>query len=277
MKNLARSFVKPAGALLICFLLSLPAFGDDVAQSGRQIAAKWQDAVVTVQLVIKSGMSYEGGEGQKRESKTEATGTVIDASGLTVISLAATNPSEFFEEMMASEDSEFKMNFSSEVTDVKILLPDGQELPANIVLRDKDFDLAFVRPKEKPAKTLAYVDFTKAVKPGLLDQTVTLYRLGTVASRSIAGCVDRIQSVVEKPRTYYVPGANSESASLGAPVFAIDGNPIGVLLVRTRRTGPSEESSWFSGMSGMGLTYMVLPAADVLEAAKQAPETAEAK
>ena len=142
------------------------------------------------------------------------------------------------------------------------------------MLRDKDLDLAFIRPKQKPAKPLAAIDFTKAAKPALLDQVIILHRLGTVASRSLAACMDRVQSIVEKPRTFYIPGVASMGASLGAPIFAMDSGPIGLLLLRTLQT-KSADMSLFSGLSGMGLTYMVLPAADILEAAKQAPQSAE--
>jgi len=64
------------------------------------------------------------------------------------------------------------------------------------------------------------------------------------------------------------------AASLGAPVFATDSSPIGLLLLRMLQT-KSADMSFFSGLSGMGLTYIVLPAADILEAAKQAPQSAE--
>ena len=257
-------------AALALAMTAMPAAADDVAQAGRQVVEKWQGAVVTVQMVIKSSYSYGGEEGRKREDKSEVTGVVIDPSGLVALSLSATSPGEAFADMMP-DDPEGKFQFSSELSDVKILLLDGQEIPANVVLRDKDLDLAFMRPKEKPAKPLAYVDLTKAAKPALLDQFIALYRLGTVASRSLAACVDRVQSVVEKPRTFYVPGAESMSVSVGAPVFALDASPIGVLLLRTR-AGGGDEGSMFGGMSGMGMTYVVLPASDILEAAKQAGE-----
>ena len=260
-------------ALLLCSLPVPPAFSDAEAEAGRKTAAQWQDTVVTLQLVIKTSMSHGGEEGMKRESKSEATGAVIDPSGLIVTSLSVTSPTDVFSSMMSS-DSESKLDFSSELVDIKILLPDGRELPAKIVLRDKDLDLAFIRPKQKPAKPLVAIDFTKATKPGLLDQAITLYRLGTVASRSLAACPDRIQAIVEKPRTFYIPGAASMAASLGAPVFAADSSPIGLLLLRTIQT-KSADMSFFSGLSGMGLTYIVLPAADILEAAKQAPQSAE--
>lgn len=246
---------------------AIPAVGDATAEAGRKVAAKWGDAVVTLQLVVKTSMSYEG-EGDKRESKVEATGAAIDPSGLVVTSLSATSPEDALSGMFGGEDG---MSISSEVTDVKVLLGDGTELPAKVVLRDKDLDLAFVRLKDKPAKPLAYLDLSKASKPSMLDETIVLYRLGTVASRVLAATTDRVQAVVEKPRTFYIPGMVTMGASLGAPVFAVDGSPVGLLLLRTVATS-MDDMSFLSGMSGMGMTYIVLPAGDVLEVAKQAGE-----
>ena len=48
---------------------------------------------------------------------------------------------------------------------MKILLDDGTEVPAEIVLRDKDLDLAFIRPKAKPASPMTSVDLTKSGPP----------------------------------------------------------------------------------------------------------------
>ena len=70
-----------------------PAQAEDAAKSGREILAKCQQAVVTVKLAIKQSMSM-GGHDSKSESKTETTGTVIDPSGLTVVSLATTDPGQ---------------------------------------------------------------------------------------------------------------------------------------------------------------------------------------
>src|ERR1700690_2334388 len=73
-------------------MVSLPAEADDLAKSGRDILAKSQGAVVTVKLAIKQSVSM-GGRENKSESKTETTGTIVDPSGLTVVSLATTDPS----------------------------------------------------------------------------------------------------------------------------------------------------------------------------------------
>ena len=271
MRNPGITFAALCAGLLLAIA---PAFAeDDIVAAGRQIVTRYQGAIVTIQMVVKTSMSYPGEDTIKREMKTEAAGTVIDPSGLVVVSLSTTSPAEMMEQMSQEEDSDFSI--SSEMASVNILLPNGKELPAKIVLRDKDLDLAFLRPKEKLAEPLTAVDLTKAAKPGLLDQTVMVFRMGTVASRAVGVCCDRVQGIVEKPRTFYVPGMQSLGGSLGAPVFATDGNPIGILLFRIAPRGSSDVAR-MSGMGSNGMMYVILPAQDVLEAAKQATDTAEA-
>src|SRR5881296_2706666 len=135
--------------------LTLPARADDeIAVKGREIFEKYQHATVTVQLVLKSKMSMTGFGGRSNESKQEATGTTIDPSGLTVLSLSATDPGSLLSSMMTGEGeggTDLKFKMENELTDVKILTHDGAELPAEVVLRDKDLDLAFLRPKQKPS------------------------------------------------------------------------------------------------------------------------------
>ncbi len=259
------------GVLLILSAAAVSA--DEIGTSGRQVITKWQSAVVTVQVVVKTTMSMGSDMSDKKEDKVECTGAVINPSGLTVVALSAVNPAEAVSRIYRDMSD---MKIASDITDVKLLLPDGQSLPAAIVLRDKDLDLAFIRPKQKPASPLASVDLSKASAPQALDETITLYRLGTVGSRAIAACVDRVQAVIEKPRTLYSQGLDTMAASLGAPVFAMDGNPIGILIMRTLPSGASSSSSWSSGIGGTGMMYVVLPAGDVAEAAKQAPMTAPA-
>ncbi|MDI6827441.1 MAG: serine protease [Armatimonadota bacterium] len=266
------------GAVLFCVMCSVlfltPAFADEIAQAGKDITAKWGDAIVTLQIVIKTQMSMEGEEASKEEEKAEATGVIIDPSGLTVASLAAIDPAETMNQLMSSR--EYGMKITSEIVDIKIRLSDGTEIPAKIVLRDKDLDLAFIRPTQKPTKTLTALDLTKQTKPALLDQILTLSRLGMVANRTLCVTTDRIQAIVEKPRTFYITRMDSTSSKLGAPVFALDGNVVGFLVLRVLPTRAGGGMSFFMADYGdIGIMPMVLPASDILTAAKQAPESAQ--
>jgi len=137
-------------------------------------------------------------------------------------------------------------------------------------LRDKDLDLAFVRPVTKPASQMTALDLNKAATAQVLDQVITLNRLGKAAGRAYAASVERICAVVQKPRLFYVPGSEMTSTTLGSPAFSLDGSVLGVFVMRS-----VSEKGGGIGMFNFrpqGLTTIILPAADILKAARQAPE-----
>src|SRR5437764_11023538 len=60
---------------------------DDLSEKGRAVFKKNQHTVVTVQLVLKSKVSFGGRGGESNESRQDVTGTIVDPSGLAVLSL----------------------------------------------------------------------------------------------------------------------------------------------------------------------------------------------
>jgi S1-C subfamily serine protease len=245
------------------------------ADQGRDILNRWQSAVVTVKLVTENRMVAQGREMSKTEGKSEVTGTIIDPSGLVLVSLFSVDSSKVFERMAAMSGGAANYKMETQVTDVKIRLPDGEELPAKIVLRDEDLDLAFIRPTEKLAETMPAVDLSDKAEPRLLDPIVVLNRMGKVANWAPAVILDRIYAIVEKPRRFYVPTPNAMEGGLGSPVFALDGKAVGIFVLRVAPSADSGMGSLFGGMSSMGLLPIILPSEDILAVAQQAPETAE--
>jgi hypothetical protein len=258
-------------------LTAFSARADDAAKSGREILAKCQQAVVTVKLAIKQSISM-GGRDSKSESKTETTGTVIDPSGLTVVSLATTDPGSAMKDTYAramaargADMSQFK--FESELTDVKIVLTDGTEIPAEVVLRDKDLDLAYLRPSDKPAKPLPFVDLAQDAKAQILDEVIVVNRLSQVANRVPAISIGRIEAIVDKPRTFYVLGQSMWGYALGSPVFSLNGKLVGILFLRSSKTQTDQSSGFmFSNLNVFGMMPIILPASDIVDGAKQALE-----
>jgi hypothetical protein len=240
---------------------------DDGAAAGRSILAKYQEAVVTVRLVVSYSMTM-GGHSHQNETKTEALGTVLDPSGLTVISLATIDPSAMMKARQRGGAEEIKVDAA--VKDAKIVFADGSEAAAAVVLRDKDLDVAFLRPIEKLPKPAVAVDLRGGAKPQVLDEVVCLNRLGKIADRAVAVSLERIDAMVLKPQPYYVIAAGG-SSGIGSPVFALSGAPVGVILIRNGQSdGDANAASMFSGTATMGMMPIVAPASDVLEDAKQA-------
>jgi hypothetical protein len=210
---------------------------------------------------------------QDDESEVELTGTVIDETGLTVSSLSETDPSGIIKQLMGSMMGD--MNITSEVTDAKILLPDGSEVPVRIVLRDPDLDLAFFRPVDPLDDALPFVSLESPGESQVLDQLFMINRLGRVAGREYSVSIERIEAVVQRPRRFYVPGQDPTSASLGCPAFDMDGNIVGFAVIRAMGTGGG--GGMMSMLGGMqdGLLPIILPASDVSEVAAQAPDVDE--
>ena len=141
----------------------------DGRAAAREVAAKWQSAVVNVRVVLKMRMSMGGREMQASDDPVDTVGTVIDPSGLTVLSLGALNPGGMMTRLMGSAgggNGEPNVDITTEPTDVKIRLADGREVPARIVLRDEDLDLVFLRPTKPLDKPLVAVDLQRLGEAG---------------------------------------------------------------------------------------------------------------
>lgn len=274
---MSRLFLTVAASAWLVFAptvtqLSASESGQDVRPAARDVVKKWQDAVVNVRVVLKMRMSMGGREMQASDDPVDTVGTVIDPSGLTVLSLGSLNPGAMMSKLMGGGGGggQPAVDITSEPTDVKIRLPNGRELPARIVLRDEDLDLAFLRPTTKPDTPLVALDLNDAAKPSLLDQVLVLSRLGRVGGWTAGAALHDVGAIIEKPRTFYVlAGAVS---GMGTPAFLTNGRVVGLLTLRQIEPGRASLASMMGGSESMGLLGVILPAADVLEIARQAPE-----
>ena len=158
------------GLIAVMLAHGVPAHAQDQRGTMRAIATKWQDAIVNVRVSLKVRMSMGGREVQSMDDTVEAVATVIDPSGLTVMSLSSLDPGAMMSRIMgAAQQGDQKMSIVSEPTDVRIRLSDGKELPASIVLRDQDLDLAFIRPTAKPASALTAINLADGGTPAVLE------------------------------------------------------------------------------------------------------------
>lgn len=264
--------------LLLAFWLSASGLqAADLAAQGREVFQKHQTAVITVQLVLKSKLSMPGMGNEGKESKVEVTGTVIDPSGLTVVSLFSTDPASGLQGMLAGlggDDEDAKFKLETELTDVKLLCHDGAELPAEVVLRDKDLDLAFVRPKAKPASPLPALDLANAGAAQVLDEVISINRLGKVAGRAYAASIKHIQAVVQRPRLFYVPGSEATVTGLGCPAFTPEGKVLGLFVMRMVKSGGGGGMAMFD-VSSRPMMPIIMPVESIRKTAQQAPPAKE--
>ncbi len=226
--------------------------------AAREVVRKRGDAVVMVLATIKLRVNI-GGREQATDQATQANGTVLDSTGLTVLSLSTLQPDDVMSRTLSQRMSAgTKVEVTSEPSDIRMHLPDGREVPAKLVLRDEDLDLAFLRPTEPLTTPVTSVDAVSA-SPAILDPVMLIQRTNESMGWETAASLGTIQLVINKPRTYYqvfMPTLGGNG--LGSPVFAMDGGFVGIVVLRTTGSrGPAAPG--------------ILPGSDVLDVAKQAP------
>lgn len=262
-------FASAVGGFLVCVFASMAAAGDGSAL-GKKILDANKNAVLKIKLVIQQKTIMNGKEMQSNETKSEATGAVIDPSGLVVASLSSIDPTKLMDSMMKNMGEGMKFEMKYELKDVKLVLPDETEVDAKVVLRDNDWDMAFIRPTQKLVKPLAALDLNNQSQPQVLDDIVIINRMGKVANHVSSAASSKISAIVPKPRLFYVPQAEGIGAT-GTPVFTMDGKIVGVILMRSVDThAGGGMTAMLGGAEGMGIMAIILPASEILEASKQA-------
>lgn len=251
--------------LLSLALLTGPAIvaqaEDPAAPMARKIFAAHQDSVVWVSAVIKVSITAEGGkEGVNipdREQKVETLATFIDDKGMLVTALSSIDPSrQISGQEIRTSTGTTKIEASATMKEVKIIMADSTEVPGEVVLRDADLDLAFIRPKagSKEAEGLTYkaVNLKEAGTSGPTDTVIIVARQNEILSRVPTVIIGQAMAVTKKPRAFLVVNG----AEKGCPTFTENGKVIGIAAVRF--------------VKGKGTALVIVPAADVLEIAEQA-------
>ena len=241
-------------AFAVC-LAPLAAPADELAEMGRKVFESTKAAVVTVK--IASSISFGG---QDREREAEANAVVIAGDGLAVMSLSAVDPTSILAMMGEEMDGT-----TSKLVSLKMVYGDSSEHDAELVLRDKDLDLGFIRPVEKPAEALPFINPETAAVPAILDPVVVVGQMGPVAQRAHTSFIERIEGMVEKPRPFYFMGTHRSDSVLCSPVFTLDGGLVGVGTLRLQK----------GGTTGGDSMVVIIPTAQVRELLGQVPPRAE--
>ncbi|MEJ5171223.1 MAG: serine protease [Fimbriimonadales bacterium] len=224
------------------------------SETGRQLAKKVAESIITVRVATKMTVTFEG-ESSNQERKSESQGLVVSANGTTIVPLSNLDPSALFAAM-----GEEGMSMKTDVTDVKLVRPDGTEIDAKIVLRDKDLDLALLVPTKAPASPLPFVSLAEPGTAEALDPVFVFSRLGRVANRSLYQRVTFIGSVIERPRKRYVVEMGQLSSEVGSPVFDRTGKLLGLITLRAAAGGAADSGD----MGGRNSVLpMVVPTADL--------------
>lgn len=248
--------------LLPAMIVSATTFGAarpllaDVSPIYQEIISKHAPALITVKFLLRMESQYG-----KRESESEITGIVIEPGGLVLCANSKLGAPRRFGSVTP--------------TDIKILIGEDVEgLPAKVLARDTELDLAWVQLKEPPAKPLAYIDMKSSLTPGIGDKLFALRRMAKFFDRAPIVSHGHCSGQTKKPRELLVPSGLSLEA--GQPIFSGSGALVGFVVLQL----PEDEEIEANPMAFLSMGRdigggLILPAAQVVKATERAKLAAE--
>jgi S1-C subfamily serine protease len=247
--------------LLVALLATPFATAADSSLKERALAlsASHKDSVLFITAVVEVEITAGENAPKKEERKIETLGTVIGKDGLIVVPLSTLDVASTIDgRMINTQQGPVKLSAKGTTKEVKILMPDGTEVPAKLGFKDTDLDLAYIRP-EKPADVkLTAIDTATQAPMKLLDDVIIIGRLGKELNREPVVMTNEIISLVTKPRIF----GKLAVQSIGMPVFNAEGKFLGLGINRFSPKGESDSNPVPSNV--------VLAAADLMESAAQA-------
>ena len=214
-----------------------------IEEQARQILEENKSAlvVVTVQSTLEAGTT--GDPLPPREQQRRTLGVTIGEDGLIMVSNSAIDASVGLEGQQAKRGEEVVtiQTAKSVFTEVEISYGDTTLLHGKVIRQDEEADVAFIMPDKAEAETLGktfdFIDLSEfAATAQAADQVIGLSRASGVYGYMPIMTIGRISGVFKTDRTYFVTEAGTAQ---GIPVFTIDGNPVGVTVVRIIDGKPS--------------------------------------
>lgn len=233
-----------------------------IEDTARALYKSNAESVITIRATVALTMSAGDNPSQSRDQSVEELGTVVNAQGLVMVSASSIDPATGADGRMVNvRGNQVKLSVTSEVKEARLIMPDGTEVPATVVFKDRDLNLAFLAPEAgaEEAKDVKFhpISLSEPQNLNVLDEVVVLTRMDRSLGRVSSVECDYVRALIEKPRRFL----SIHLPTVGLPVFGLTGKFAGFT---TTRFGSAGEGGSIS------MAPVVLPASDVIKAIEQA-------
>lgn len=244
-------------------LLALWANAAPPADDPASVRAR-ADALVSVSFVLKDGDD---------ETQSECYGLLVDHSGIVVCPNSRLGgKSQAISQMMAA----MQQDISIEVRDIKVVIGnDGDEVPAELISRDGELDLAWLKLSTPPPADAAVADLKDLTTPKLGQRLFALARAGRFLGRPALLVSTQLGGFVKTPRRLLLCTLRFNEP--GVPVFDAQGHFVGMTVLQI----PEVDLAGGPDIAMMNLSQqlqtagmMVLPGDTIAQATTQALQAA---
>lgn len=219
--------------------------------TARILHKRYADAVVVVRVTVAVTVTPGDQPAQSSDRTFEQTGTVVSADGRVLLAASSVDPAVVMDGRTVNTPmGAMKLSAVSQVKEAFIVLADGTEVPAKVLLKDRDLNLALVAPVAPGTETFVPVDTSVSEMVEPVDEVVVLGRMDKSFDRCPKVEIDSVAAVVTKPR----PLISIHVNVTGCPVFSASGKFVGIT------SGKVEDPS---GRDSGGMEPVVVPAETV--------------
>lgn len=258
--------------LTLCLLLAgafAPAGPADTPAeaTARVLHRKLGDAVVLIRATVSVTVTPGDQPAQTRDRTFEQLGTVVSSDGRVLLSATSIDPAAVMDGRTVNTPAgPMKLAATSQVKEAFIVLADGTEIPAKVVLKDKDLNLALVAPVAPGGESFVPVDVAASETVEPVDNVIILGRMDKSLNRVGKVEIDAVAAVVAKPR----PLISIHVNATGCPVFSAAGKFVGLT------SGKIDAATEGDG-EGVSMEPVVIPATTVQKFLAQAAAKPAAK
>ena len=264
---------------ILCSLSGIARADEEGAQL-QSLLEKQSPAICTVKAVLKTEYKAAG-QAQDQESKITLQGVVVDPEGIVMMSNMPFSPGRAMEMFgRGGEMGDFSVKATPSSLKVTFAKED-KEYDAFLAATDTKLDLVFIKVEGLGDRKLPFVDFGTGAELAIGQQVVAVARLKKGYDYAAYVQTARVTGEIAKPRkAWMLQGGVSE---LGLPVFAMNGNAIGVLTTvpaAGKEEGGDDTMGFsmfmrlFSGGGGIGGGAFVVPGQSIKLVVEQAKQRA---
>lgn len=252
-------------SFLVLSLAAVVARGDDSQlASAREIFERYRDSVVAIQGVAQVQVSTQVDGKEKaapdRDVTVSGVGTLVSADGVVVTALSFLDPSVSLDGRTVNTGGRrttLDVTVNS-LRELRLLLADGTEVGAGILLKDPLLDLVVLRAETEAWKKaggdrLPWVNLKDSGEAQVLDPLLVIGQSSAAFGRAPSAARPGVMSKVTKPRLIYRPSMGQK----GGPAFLHDGKLLGIAVQHVQRERVTND-------------LVIVPAADVAELVEQA-------
>ena len=219
---------------------------DPVRGAAKQLVEARADASLVLTVTRKM---------QRGDKTFEIHAIPVNGEGLLVTSLKAIENNRLagVAGLAAMMNQAGQAQDSGELTRVAWIRPDATEAEGELVLKDENLDLAFVRIRKDGDAALPPAPAAVGKAPGLLQEVISIHRLSAEFQREAALSMGRVSSLIQTPaELFQVPELNT----VGSACYSLSGEWLGmVALVQGQQ--------------------VIVPAATIVGRAENAPAEAQ--